>query len=86
MDHSPLDWARTNPSFIKVWSGHTLGVEGREREDMLVPNCHTTTIVQLVGTRGENDDLYIMSVDKTDGNQEKPPAAGFAENLAPECG
>lgn len=53
---------------------------------MLVPNCHTTTIVQLVGTRGENDDLYIMSVDKTDGNQEKPPAAGFAENLAPECG
>lgn len=49
-----------------------MGVErGRERqadtdtdshrERTRAPNYHTTTIAQLVGTRGENDDLYITS-------------------------
>lgn len=57
-------------------------------ERMLAPNDHTTTIAQLVGTGVCGGMMTYISRpgDKTDGSQEEPPAAGFVENLASECG
>ena len=59
---------------------------GREREREIEKSIPWPLAAQLVAPDGQTMIYRSGPVNKADGNPKNPPAAGMAENLAPECG